>query len=121
MDGRSVDAMAKTLARSGSRRALIAGAGAAFGAELCGGRRGAQAAGDYKVYVVAYYQAIAARRFKTAYALLGSALRAKQSYDEFAAGFSDTLYVELTVTHAGGGTSNRSPVDVRVVAWHSDG
>jgi hypothetical protein len=121
MDGRGVDAVAKALARSGTRRTLITGAGAALGAILFGGRRGAQAAGDYKVYVIAYYQAIAARRFKTAYALLGSALRARQSYDNFVAGFSDTLYVELTVTHTGGGTPNRSPVDVRVVAWHGDG
>src|SRR5262249_24185411 len=45
-----------------------------------------------------------------------------QTYDQFVAGFSDTAYVELSSVQNGtGGTPNHSPVDVRVVAWHTDG
>jgi hypothetical protein len=122
MEDRRIDAIAKLLATPGCRRTLIKGAGAALGTMLLAGRHATLAAGDYKTYIVAYYQAIAAQRYKTAYDLLGSTLQAKQTYDQFVAGFSDTAYVELnSVQNGTGGTSSRYPVDVVIVAWHTDG
>jgi hypothetical protein len=122
MEVRRIDAIAKLLAASGSRRSMIKGAGAVLGTVFLSGRHSALAAGDDKTYVVTYYQAIAARRFKTAYALLGSTLQGKQSYDDFAAGFADTAYVELnSVQNGTGGTSSRYPIEVRIIAWHTDG
>jgi Domain of unknown function (DUF4232) len=120
MDDRRIDALAKLFATSGSRRTLLKGAGAALGTTFLAGRRGTLAAGVPKQYVIAYSQAIAARRFQTAYALLGSTFHDNQSYDEFVAGFSDTAYVELNIGQSGPGPSNRYPIDVRVVAWHTD-
>ncbi|HEY7035138.1 MAG TPA: DUF4232 domain-containing protein [Thermomicrobiales bacterium] len=122
MEDRRIDVVAKFLAAPDSRRTFIRGAGAALGTMLIAGRRSTLAAGDYKTYVVAYYQAIAARRYKTAYDLLGSTLQANQSYDGFVAGYSDTDYVELnSVKNGTGGTSSRYPIDVVIVAWHTDG
>lgn len=123
MNSPRIDAVAKLLATSGSRRTLVKGIGATLGTIVLADRRSALAADDYTTPVVAYYQAVAARRFKTAYGLLDSALQAKQSYDQFVAGFSDTAYVELNSVKNGAapGSANRYPVDVRILAWHTDG
>lgn len=43
----------------------------------------------------AFYDAISLQDYKTAYNLLGAEWQAKQSYENFAAGYKDTLYVYL--------------------------
>jgi hypothetical protein len=65
--------------------------------------------------VEAYYDAINARDYPAAWALLGGS-RFGQTYDEFAAGFANTVHDALTITGVNGDT-----VTVKLVATHSDG
>lgn len=65
--------------------------------------------------VEAYYDAINARDYPAAWALVGGS-RFGQTYDEFAAGFADTAHAALTITGVDGDT-----VTVKLVATHSDG
>jgi len=65
--------------------------------------------------VEAYYDAINARDYRAAWALVGGS-RFGQTYDEFAAGFADTAHDALTITGVDGDT-----VTVKLVATHSDG
>jgi TIR domain len=65
--------------------------------------------------VEAYYDAINARDYRAAWALVGGS-RFGQTYDEFAAGFADTVHDALTITGVNGDT-----VMIRLVATRSDG
>jgi hypothetical protein len=65
--------------------------------------------------VEAYYDAINARDYRAAWALVGGS-RFGQTYDEFAAGFADTAHDALTITGVDGDT-----VTVKLVATYSDG
>lgn len=65
--------------------------------------------------VEAYYEAINARDYRAAWALVGGS-RFGQTYDEFAAGFADTVHDALTITGVNGDT-----VMVRLVATRGDG
>ena len=65
--------------------------------------------------VEAYYEAINARDYRAAWALVGGN-RFGQTYDEFAAGFADTVHDDLTITGVNG-----DAVTVKLVATRSDG
>jgi cell division septation protein DedD len=65
--------------------------------------------------VEAYYEAINARDYRAAWALVGGN-KFGQTYDEFAAGFANTVHDDLTITGVNGDT-----VTVTLVATRSDG
>ena len=89
------------------------------------GMRSASAASDTAANAVgtvqAYYSAIDAFDYDTAYSLLGSAWQTQQSHKAFTNGFSDTAFVRLEVVQTDVTDANTAVVTVRLTSWHNDG
>jgi len=89
------------------------------------GMRSASAASDTAANAVgtvqAYYSAIDAFDYDTAYGLLGSAWQKQQSSKNFTTGFSGTAFVRLEVVQTDVTDANTAIVTVRLTSWHNDG
>jgi uncharacterized protein DUF4232 len=122
MNQNSFDQFARNLAYRTDRRTLLGGVIAA-GAGIFGIRHAALAAPQSEGGLVFdYYQAIDRRAFKTAYGYLGAAFHARQTLDNFTAGFADTVYDDLVISGVHPDAArNQIVYDVTVTAWHLDG
>jgi hypothetical protein len=123
MEPHAFDRISRALARFGSRRALLRGVVGASAAIIGGGTISgfAESSTDGGL-VFDYYQAIDARDYTRAYGFLGSRFTSRQSLQNFAAGFSDTAYDDLTINAIYPDTAgHRVLYDVTITAWHRDG
>jgi hypothetical protein len=122
MNEHSFDQLARNLAHQTDRRTIL-GSVIAAGAALIGIRHAAFATPQSQGGLVFdYYQAIDRRAFKTAYGYLGAKFRARQTLQNFTAGFADTVYDDLVITNVRpDAMRNQVVYDVTVTAWHLDG
>ncbi|HYP61280.1 MAG TPA: DUF4232 domain-containing protein [Thermomicrobiales bacterium] len=122
MDEHSFDRLARNLAHQTDRRTILGGVIAA-GAALFGIHHGALATPQNEGGLVFdYYQAIDRRAFRTAYGCLGAKFRARQTLQNFTAGFTDTVFDDLVINNVRPDpTHNQVDYDVTVTAWHTDG
>jgi hypothetical protein len=68
-----------------------------------------------------YFEAINNQDYPTAYGILGSSFHQRQSYSQFAAGFSETVQDDLEVVSAARTGLGRYAIVIRLVAEQSDG
>lgn len=123
MDDHAFDHLAMFLAQPFNRRTLLGGLIAASVPGLGKTRAEVLATSqDQGGLVFDYYQAIDAHKYKTAYSYLGAKFTARQTLENFTAGFSDTVYDDLII-HAvhPDSANNRVVYDVTITAWHVDG
>jgi hypothetical protein len=124
MEPHAFDRIARSLARLGTRRALLRGIVGASAAIIGGGWTipGLAESPTDGGLVFDYYQAIDARDYARAYSYLGSRFTSRQSLQNFAEGFSDTAYDDLTINAVYPDTARARVVyDVTITAWHLDG